>query len=53
MVFIVITILTNEAPLPEMHKSCPRMGGDFAVATESVAILRLRRNFAPLIISIY
>ena len=53
LVFIEITILAIEAPLPEMHKSMPRMGADFALATDSVAILRLRRNFAPLIIFIH
>jgi hypothetical protein len=53
LVFIEITILAIEAPLPEMHKSMPRMGADFALATDPVAILRLRRNFAPLIIFIH
>jgi hypothetical protein len=53
LVFIENTILANEAPLPEMHKSTPRMGNDFALATDSVAILRLKRNFAPLIIFIH
>jgi hypothetical protein len=53
LVLIEITILANEAPLPEMHKSSPRMGDDFALATDSVANLRLNRNFAPLIIFIH
>jgi hypothetical protein len=52
LVFIEITILTNET-LCQNTQSHPRMGADFALATKSVAILRLRRNFVSLIIFIH
>jgi hypothetical protein len=53
LVFIEITILADDAPLPEMHKLPPRMKGNFALATKRVAILRLKKIFKPLIIFIH
>jgi hypothetical protein len=53
LVFIEITILADEAPLPEMHKLTPRMQVNFALATKRVANLRLKRIFKPLIVFIH
>jgi hypothetical protein len=52
-VSIEITILTDEVPVPKMHKLPPRMAANFALATNALAILRLKRNSKPLIIFIH
>jgi len=45
LVFIEITILAYEAPLPEMHKSPPRNGGGFRTCNRECCNFETQKKF--------